>query len=222
MLNTHYGIQLVTPPATEPLALADVKNYLRVDADITQDDALINSLITAARQLIEKNLNRQIVTATWLWTIDSFFGYEMPGGQLLLGDRPIPQQRGGGGIWPYLSILRPPRSPLQSVVSINYIDPSGASLLLDPSQYIVDTVSVPGRLAPAYGTVWPVTQEVPNAVSITFTAGYSTVPGTITTALYMMIASWYQNRDSWNGRAGDVLPVNLRWLLASEDDGTYR
>ena len=42
---------LTTPPTAEPVALADVKAHLRLA--ITDDDAYITSLITAARRAIE-------------------------------------------------------------------------------------------------------------------------------------------------------------------------
>ena len=45
------GIQLVTPPAVEPVSLAEMKEHLRVDA--VDQDLTIKSLISAARQYAE-------------------------------------------------------------------------------------------------------------------------------------------------------------------------
>ena len=54
---------IVTPPAEEPVSLAEAKLHLRVD--IADDDALITALISAARQAAETITGRQIVTARW-------------------------------------------------------------------------------------------------------------------------------------------------------------
>lgn len=56
-------IEIVTPASVEPLTLAEVKAYLGVDdADTAHDDTL-ESLITAARQFVEYDLNIYISAA---------------------------------------------------------------------------------------------------------------------------------------------------------------
>ena len=48
--------KVITPPTTEPLTLAEAKEHLRVIQD--KEDALIESLITAAREYCEDFQNR--------------------------------------------------------------------------------------------------------------------------------------------------------------------
>ena len=50
-------------PALEPVPLDEARRYLRVDG--TDDDSLIQSLITAARLHIEAHLGRALINQTW-------------------------------------------------------------------------------------------------------------------------------------------------------------
>jgi len=65
-------LQLVSAPAGEPITLLEAKQHLRVDVD--DDDALIGSLITAARQAAETRTGRQLMTARWKLVLDGFPG----------------------------------------------------------------------------------------------------------------------------------------------------
>ena len=61
------SLQLNTPPAAEPVTLAEAKAWLRVDTG-DDDDALITSLISAARARAEWHTGRAFVTQGWtLW-----------------------------------------------------------------------------------------------------------------------------------------------------------
>lgn len=55
--------KIITAPSFEPLSVADVSEYLRLD-DSPIDTALISALITAARQHLENYLNRYIAEQT--------------------------------------------------------------------------------------------------------------------------------------------------------------
>lgn len=53
----------VTPPASEPLSLDDVKSFLRVTHD--DDNAVILSMITSARQTAELYCRRSFLRTAW-------------------------------------------------------------------------------------------------------------------------------------------------------------
>lgn len=55
--------KIITAPTFEPLSVADVSEYLRLD-DSPTDTLLISALITAARQHLENYLNRFIAEQT--------------------------------------------------------------------------------------------------------------------------------------------------------------
>jgi uncharacterized phiE125 gp8 family phage protein len=60
------SLQLITPPALEPLTLDETKLHLKVDTN--DDDALITRLIAAARARAEWDTGRAFVTQSWiLW-----------------------------------------------------------------------------------------------------------------------------------------------------------
>ena len=64
------GLKLITPPAAEPVLLADAKLHLRVDG--TDEDTLITALIQAAREACEHELGRVLITQTWEMVLDAF------------------------------------------------------------------------------------------------------------------------------------------------------
>jgi uncharacterized phiE125 gp8 family phage protein len=61
----------VTPPAMEPVALADVKAQSRIT--IADEDSYISTfLIPTARQHLEDFTKRQFVNSTWRMKLDAF------------------------------------------------------------------------------------------------------------------------------------------------------
>ena len=69
-----YGLQLVSPPATEPLSVdGDVRPWLRLE--VSDDDTLLAGLVTSAREYVERAAGLQLMPATWLLTSDRFPRY---------------------------------------------------------------------------------------------------------------------------------------------------
>lgn len=64
------SVQLVTAPSQEPVSLLEAKNHLRVDG--SQDDALIQLCISAARQLFEKFCEISIAPQSLRLCLDAF------------------------------------------------------------------------------------------------------------------------------------------------------
>ncbi len=65
------SITVVTPPASEPLTLAEGKLFLRVDHGA--EDDLITSLITAAREAVEAYARRALITRRVIETKDAWY-----------------------------------------------------------------------------------------------------------------------------------------------------
>ena len=78
---TGYSVELATGGITEPVTLAQAKEYARIDG--SSEDSLITSLITMARTHCESYTGKCIVLKTV--TIDSFtfpYQFQMPYGPL--------------------------------------------------------------------------------------------------------------------------------------------
>ncbi len=63
-------LQIITPPALEPVTLAEAKAQLKLDTDA--DDALISTLITAARARAEWFTGRAFVSQSWILWLDGW------------------------------------------------------------------------------------------------------------------------------------------------------
>jgi uncharacterized phiE125 gp8 family phage protein len=177
-------MQLITPPAGEPVSLAEAKLHLRVDFD--DDDSLIQVLISAARQAAETLTNRQLITARWRMVLDSFPGPSLmgvPAGQVFT--------------LPGHAVLLP-KSPVASVVEIRYLDMAGVWQVMPAANYTVDCACEPARITPVFGQIWPIALPQIGAVSVIFDAGYgdaSAVPEGIKTWIKLRLGSLYVHRE---------------------------
>ena len=158
------SIRQTAPPTAEPVSLDALKAHLRVDGG--DEDELLAAYCAAAREACETFQGRAYVAQIWQVTLDRFPG---PGEDWVADKDFVPSAD------PFsVGVIKLPRPPLQSITSIAYVDANGATQTLAASGYQVDTASEPGRVLPAYNGSWPSTRAQPNAVTITFTAGYAT------------------------------------------------
>ena len=153
------------------MSSSDFKQHARIE--IPDDDSLVLTYIESARRETENKLDRTLINTTWVLRLDEF----------PCGNNPLPM----------------PRPPLSSVTSITYTDTAGTSTTWASSNYTVDANSEPGRIYPAYGQTWPSTRSVPNAVVITYVAGYgssaTSVPGGIRAYILRKAAELYEQRE---------------------------
>lgn len=186
-------VTVVTPPTVEPLSASEVKTHLRIDADITEYDTYIGSLIKAARIYAEGRTWRAFLQQTLLLTLD---------------------------VWPADSIIVIPRPKLISVDSVKYTNTSGVLTTMTVNvDYQVDSYKEPARILPAYNQFWPELRDVPNAVQVTYKAGYGTagsnVPDDLRQALLLIIGSWFERREEPEYAGGVSVPWAADWILQS-------
>lgn len=199
----RFGLVQTLPPAQEPVLVADAKAHCRVQTGL--DDAYLGGLIAAARQRVELETGRQLVTASWRLTLDTF-----PPDLLRdrhLRDRPWDLDRDAVAL---------PRAPLQSVTSVTYLDTAGVLQTLDPSRYLVDAAMHPGRVMPAWGTIWPVARYQSGSVRVDYVAGYgdpTAVPAPLRQAVLMLVAHWYDAREAVAAAGQAEVPLAFDWLV---------
>lgn len=117
---------LLEGPAIEPLTLAEAKTHLRVDG--TDEDMLVQSLVTSSRLHVETLTGRALITQAWRLVLDH---------------------------WPDARVLKLAIGPLQSVDAVRVYEDEDILATVDPSAYLVETAGVPGRLYMRGSAPWP-------------------------------------------------------------------
>jgi uncharacterized phiE125 gp8 family phage protein len=180
---------LLTPPALEPVTLADARHFLRVGHD--DDDDVIAALIAAARVHVETQTRRALIDQTWRLVRD---------------------------VWPASGRLPILPAPLSEVTAVRVFDYDGVPQLLDVEDFAIDRVSAPAILGFARGAP-PAPGKLAAGIEIDIVAGYGeepdAVPAPLRQAIRMLVAHWYENRGVI-AASGEVaaMPVSATALIA--------
>ena len=189
-LYQHRGSVLVTAPGSEPVAAADLRTHLRVDATELPDGEA-NSLIAEARQMIEDHYGLAFISQSWRMTIDRW-----PAASEAWWDGV--RQMHINEIYGGHKSLELPRWPLASITSVTvYDEASNSSAVTVADTFDVDIYSRPGRMTLKNGSTWPVALRANNAIEIVYVAGYANagaVPATLKRAVKQLAAFLYVNR----------------------------
>ena len=180
---------VVTPPDMGAIAsLADAKAHMNVTTD--EDDALIERLIRTAIAKLD-------------------------GPRGLLGRSLAPTQY-RVALSAFLDTITLPLPPLGSVDLVEYVDAQGTPRMLDADDFRVFGIGDDerGGIARLPGRAWPVVAGGPEAVRITFTAGYAEMPDGLRTSILMHVAHLYENREaSVVGVSAQVTPMGYDDLV---------
>lgn len=168
---------LITPPAKPPMTIAYAKKHIKALG--SAEDVLIEQWIEARGLFVEEYSGIQLITATREIWMDAF--PTGSGSQLR---------------------IELPRPPLQSVVSVEYVDGNGD---LQPVSdggspevlgYVVKAPVGPyaqrGWIEPLYGTTWPIARAEGGAVRVRYNCGFgdtpTDVPALLTGAICALVA----------------------------------
>jgi uncharacterized phiE125 gp8 family phage protein len=197
--------------------------FLRQD-DPT-DEPLVRALLKTARLWIENTYDLTMVETTWEGTADRFPRYSSSAVWQYNSDaiwqQRLPVTQLSGQWYPDRAAIRVTRPPLVSVVSITYFDTTGTLITVPTSVYNVDTSTPRGRIAPAFGQIWPIVQQQLASVIVTYVAGYgplgTDVPETLRTAVKMLTLHLYEHR----GDEDVKIPETVHNLIRAEFDAEY-
>lgn len=197
MAETVRKVKAIGSVATEPVSLATARLHLRLDTlgspPSHPDDALVESLITVAREAVENFTELTVANNDFQMKLDVF-----PTAEINLGT------------W-----------PVNSIASITYVDTNGATQTISSSDYVLDTFRKPAQVNLAFGKTWPAVRNQPNAVTVTFDAGFTggtsptpnIVPKALIQAMLLTITDLYENRGAIGSKQNYEIPIMAQYLM---------
>lgn len=175
---------LLTPPASEPLTLAEARAWLRVDG--TEEDGLIENLIVAAREAVEQATGRKLIAQDWRFALDG---------------------------WPDNGCIPVPVGPVMAIDAVR-VDTGGATpAVLALTGFRLDGVRHPPMIGVETLPPVPAVRRGGITIDVTCGYGASAddVPAMLRQAMRLLIARWFENRGDTPVAA---VPEDIAALLA--------
>lgn len=172
----NFSLTISSAPAAEPVTLAEAQASLEIASGFADDK--LSDAIVAAREDVEIYLNRALINQELTMTLNH---------------------------WPYEQTIYLPKSPVQSVTSLTYIDSSGVNqTLVEDTDYRVIINGDKARITPING--WPVLGDRIDSITIVYAAGYgvsgTSVPASIRNAILMHV--------DWQFSKGEITDMNWK------------
>lgn len=182
------SLVMTSPPAAEPVTIADVKAHLRIDG--SDEDILLASLLLTSRLHIETALSLALITQSWTFRLDR---------------------------WPGERCLELPLAPLRAVAEVRVRDAAGTATVVPAESYLVDLASRPARLV-WNNVAPPEPQTPASGIEIDLLAGFGggadSVPAPLKHAILLLAAHWYEHRDPNEiGSTGARIPDAVSSLI---------
>jgi len=179
---------LLTPPVAEPLSVADAKSFLRVEH--SDDDAIIASLISAARNHVEALTRSGLITQTWRLVLDR---------------------------WPDGGRIRPRIGPLRALTAARVFNAAGEASAIDTEIFVIDkaawAIASPSWSLPVPGRS---VAGIELDLQVGFGAAGSDVPPVLLQAIRTLVAHWYENRGLIAiGQSVAMMPASVNAMISS-------
>ena len=177
---------LLAGPAAEPWTVTDLKSFLRVEHDA--DDAVIASLLTAARAQIEAWTGKMLLAQRWRLVLDAW----PRDGRIVL--------RGG---------------PLRALIAVRTYDERGYAHGLDLDSFVLDLA---GGVIASPPWALPEPGRDVAGIELDLELGYGTapddVPAPLRHAVRALVAQWYDNRGGAADASAALLPGGVAAMIA--------
>jgi uncharacterized phiE125 gp8 family phage protein len=179
-----YEIQVKTDVSTEPVSVAEAKNYLKLPTATTTDDTILETLISAAREQVENYIGQALAVKTLIYQVN-----ECDGESIYL---------------PY-----PPHTSVSSVKRVYYDETDDETLTVNDDYYVNGL----NEYVVDIGKTWSTSATTTvTGYKIEFICGYGgdgeDLPGTLKEAVLMTIDYNYYNRGD-----GVTLPPHVKDML---------
>lgn len=203
--------KIITPPTDEPISPEEACLHLRVDVF----DPLIEALIPAAREWVEKFTGRSMTWRLLEIGLDAFPGHHRAGYRF--PDRRLGVVYTGEGRHPHP--IRLPGGPVNALDRILYTDGAGVDQTMTDAQF--DSYEEPARVLPAVGATWPSTEIRMGAVKVRYWAGYTLpddspsgtpLPKPLKQAMFLVLGHLYENRENSIDVALENIPLGAEAL----------
>lgn len=193
---TASSLVRITAPAMPIVSTAEMKDHLRVTNDV--EDVYIDALTAAATSLIDGVglLGKAMVTQTW--------------GQWVGGS--------AGDVMLQMS-------PAIALTAVDYYAPT-TNVLTAAVAADFNIMGLPTArfVRPKPDKAWPSTYDRPDAIRLTYTAGYGAptdVPMGLRQAVKLLVGHWYANRESVSDGSLQDVPMAFDALLNAERVAWY-
>lgn len=165
-----------TEPASEPILVKDLKTHLRIIS--AKDDTYLASLIRVAREHIEMEIGRSLITRTYTATFD---------------------------FWPNARFWRLEFPSIQSVTHIKYYDTTSAQQTFSADNYQVDDRRIILNYGLSWPDIWDEANGIEIEYVAGFGDDPEDIPEGVRLGIMQLIGYWYNNREEYMTSEGRSL-----------------
>ena len=158
----------LTPPAVEPVTLAEMRAHLRLG--VTSEEDLLAALIKAARQTLEAEIGLCLINQTWRLHFDG---------------------------WPRDGLVLIPKFPVREVVAVTAYQPDGEPVAIPAGALRLNATSRPARLCLASrGADIARLHDLEVDFLAGYGDTGTDVPDALKHAILSLVAHWYEFRGA--------------------------